>query len=1491
MRRRIRRKKENKIYRFFNNASNGLKLRISILRKDVVNVEKLFIKPEVQERNSKLFTKVINVVKAHPNSLANIMKNTKERIRKENADIFINAIDFLEGYPDKVYSLYGELSQEEKDNPELIGKMVNNIGENEQYLVQFWGGISPDNRKNHVNLFRKILTSSKQSSSLGYVWGSGGSQMQLECEDLFPSLMEKTEYSEYMWIESDDSIKEKYAYLLPELLYRKYYKNEYDDIEEIWKKTPERIKEKVMVDALEKMPYLLYFIMKNTDEKIVENKITDIMIEAVKLKVEKNNSKLLDEIILDSKYSKKLLIDKKISNKVSDLLESLKENPEELSCMWQSVREILGDKVQINNYEICKILIEHVYDNLEFAEDVLNGTNEKVKDDNIIDIIKIIKNDKFGLVNKVWHERDKEVQENKVAEVIKIVKDKPNLVYTVWIGTDKEAQKAAVEKNDKLLEDVIEAVKDNANLVRGVWIGTDKKLQEEKIEKVIEIAKEEPSAVATIWSNTDKEVQKLALKKNEKLFEYIIEIAKEDKLLIQYIVMNTESEIILNNFNIILEKFIEKKEIQKLYEEKIKMLYEKNNKIFATLNLEFLDKAIEEGYTDEQMLRITNYPEVQEFILQYKDNKIMNNAIKYMLENDSNWILSIERIKNNNQNYNDLLKKISINIKEEDIDDKFIQNVLLVISNRENYFNIQTVEDVKNYNNIKNNICENILNGKIENMPESLKKYPKEQQYKFALLEYKFGIDLEEAKFLINRYGTDAEKILEKMPHKLEAKYLYALKEIVESDNIEEIIEELRKNNALEKPWLGFPSARNAEGQIINMFAELYNETLYQPKEEDKNNQQETYIDKEGNENKIDVYNINGDFDMNIRVEGAYNHYWTEPENFVDYYNYPDITTHGNCESFIGNDLIASARFSRGVMVGYSIIRENNLIASGPHDLVSNTTNKEFSAYRAKSKFLTPKEMKDNTRHPHNEMVKDRIIIDENGNVARYMPNYAVWIEEDTEEERNQPGWKEEREKDEKWIMTKKLAAQLGIPIVVIDRERFAKKEMEKIELLQKLINGEEVDGEKYGKYLKEYEGMSKPELIRESIIKFENNRVGIQFNKNLHAKYFTQKQFEQMVSNIRNAIDRTEPKEQIEMLRALLDVSKKEYNQIEIGYDDDIKQEKYAMQAFYNDCISRTKLEIKNIKSKKVCKQTYDKTELLDAMQRISRTDYYEGNKQHSIEHIQKVMLFSQVLAEGEGLSEEDKKLLLVAAAFHDSGRKGLGEGRIDHAEPSAKKTGELLREENEFGKFSEEDITIIQTAIHYHEHKEKINGKLDYEEIERLSKKYAEENGIENLDIQRTAKMCELLKDADALDRYRFANRGALNPQYLHSATAKKESTIDYAREVNERVATKILKEVYGEENTQEGNAVSQLRDVRVKEKRQEPHLNFEDIYTDTPLLYALDDETEKKKNRLYALFKSKEVTKQDMEEEVSKTVFDMTKENKIEDEKEQKNIGGEE
>ena len=67
--------------------------------------------------------------------------------------------------------------------------------------------------------------------------------------------------------------------------------------------------------------------------------------------------------------------------------------------------------------------------------------------------------------------------------------------------------------------------------------------------------------------------------------------------------------------------------------------------------------------------------------------------------------------------------------------------------------------------------------------------------------------------------------------------------------------------------------------------------------------------------------------------------------------------------------------------------------------------------------------------------------------------------------------------------------------IVVIDREYFAQRETDKIDLMKKLITGEYIDEEKYKEYYEQYGSLSKTELIEQLIIKFENNRTGLRFN------------------------------------------------------------------------------------------------------------------------------------------------------------------------------------------------------------------------------------------------------------------------------------------------------------------------------------------------------------------------------------------------------------
>ena len=113
------------------------------------------------------------------------------------------------------------------------------------------------------------------------------------------------------------------------------------------------------------------------------------------------------------------------------------------------------------------------------------------------------------------------------------------------------------------------------------------------------------------------------------------------------------------------------------------------------------------------------------------------------------------------------------------------------------------------------------------------------------------------------------------------------------------------------------------------------------------------------------------------------------------------------------------------------------------------------------------------------------------------------------------------------------------------------------------------------------------------------------------------------------------------------------------------------------------------------------------------------------------------------------------------------------------------------------------------------------------------AEQYNVRKKDILKTRKICELLKDADALDRFRFANKARLNPEFLRSKSAKSNGMINFARNVNEAMAEQILKKIYniGEEEISKTNKVKQLRYVRIEANKEnpnyvEPHLPLSDL-----------------------------------------------------------------
>lgn len=203
-----------------------------------------------------------------------------------------------------------------------------------------------------------------------------------------------------------------------------------------------------------------------------------------------------------------------------------------------------------------------------------------------------------------------------------------------------------------------------------------------------------------------------------------------------------------------------------------------------------------------------------------------------------------------------------------------------------------------------------------------------------------------------------------------------------------------------------------------------------------------------------------------------------------------------------------------------------------------------------------------------------------------------------------------------------------------------------------------------------------------------------------------------------------------------------------------------------------------------------YENSQFLKVLEAISNSMIYkrylpELSEQHKIGHIQKVLLFSQILAQNENLNEEQTKILLAAAAFHDCGRvKDRDNG--EHGISSAKIAGKYFRENvsNYYG-IKQDEIGLVQVAIEYHVIEENIPGEIDEIKLKEICHKY----GVNNEAYEEEKEISAILKDADALDRTRFVSGNNINPVFLRTKTAKKRTMIEFSRKINEEYANQVI------------------------------------------------------------------------------------------------------
>lgn len=189
-----------------------------------------------------------------------------------------------------------------------------------------------------------------------------------------------------------------------------------------------------------------------------------------------------------------------------------------------------------------------------------------------------------------------------------------------------------------------------------------------------------------------------------------------------------------------------------------------------------------------------------------------------------------------------------------------------------------------------------------------------------------------------------------------------------------------------------------------------------------------------------------------------------------------------------------------------------------------------------------------------------------------------------------------------------------------------------------------------------------------------------------------------------------------------------------------------------------------------------------------LQKSNLYQRKTQiHGKRHIENVMLFAMIIATIEGLDKNDKDLLLASAMYHDQGRDNdLDE---QHGIESAYIAGQDLKD-----RYSEEELKIIQAAIMFHDDRTVGDSLKEIEDngfdaiVDRLK--------INKESKERTRKIGNILKDADALDRARFVEDVCpIDEHYLRTDISKR--MIKFAIELHEAYSIDDLYDILSSES----------------------------------------------------------------------------------------------
>ena len=1296
--------------------------------------------------------------------------------------------------------------------------------------MEMWLGMDENSQEHFQNDIVQYLVNLKSVSNLGFYWSMMDASLQ---KTLFNPVLDainvgkseqKNERILEIWANTEKDIQQENKDVFWQG-FNYYEENKKLPLEfyKLWRgtKNQEEYFEEIYRNHLQNDVFLGFTVeelWKWTSEELQRKELSRVLNE---------NPERVQQIFNAT--------DANIQSEYFDSLLSENSNEEKIISLYAGMNDSLKEK-HIDLF--WKIIEQNFESDRETTLNLWKSMSDEFKDNNIMKMFDIAKDDLEYMV-QIWKE-DKfyggEKYRANTRYLFNRIKNDPKLVKETISKINFYS-----EENKNIFREIVDVFGDDVEQQINCWKNISSITQEDNIswlDDFCEKNRDKPDAIVEIFLGSIDDIKK----EKFQLLESVVKDGDISENLYTRILNNLPNEMLTKEFvSELIEGF--GKEESKIILETYTELSRMSPQLNKTLNLGILKQEIAEDFNLEELVKLSTDSNIQEKLVKNYSNTNFKKAIEYVMANSKDWVLDINAVCSNIDEHNELMK----NIENKSLDANEIKQLYYCLSEKKNWFQVNTQEELSNYTERKRKICTAILEGKdvtgllskdFEALNENEKKI-------FAFLELTYGMDIETAQNIVYKYGEDIKDINGEaygQTHVVEEiKNLKAILQL-STDGIDELYAQ-GKNDIQNWKDIEYSAGTQIESNALALYRDIYNEQM---KTEE---QQMGKVEYDGK--SVSVSEITGDFKFLIRVEGAYS-FWKEPDDFSAYFDEVNPNSNGNCKSLVGNNILARAR-PKGPTFGYDNCDKTSILMSAPWDIVSREANHYFSPssvswdFNNGIQFRLPNKVLDATRDNHNETVTQKWYWNkETQTLERDKPNFVLYMKPTSDTDISQ---------DSQYAMSVKAAAQLGIPLKIIDVEKNMAREQEKIlnNLSQfcKMLDREDVSIEDAEKQMKKI------------IVDFENNKVAMRFvDEKVSQNYFTSQVNEHLYSTITSKIKDYEK------------VDEKGYKQLSQCFEDIMTDEQEKLYTntgrFTSGITDRGRL----LRCKGIMLDTADITkfgfdekvilpEFKETMKKIEKLDYYDGNKAHSIEHIEKVTLFSGMLAELNGFSNNDRKTLLAAAAFHDSGRMGR-DGGERHAEASAEQVMQYFKEnpKNPFG-INYGNIGIIQTAIHYHEFPEKEIGHIDEKEIETLAKQY----GVKDEDLESTKKICEALKDADALDRFRFANRARLDKRFLRSKSAHLDGVINFANNVNRALAERTLTELYGIDPDKiiAGEEVSMLRQERLKKSREnreyvEGHLGVDTLFD----IIGLGKETKEhdvKKDKLMQLYRDYEITEEDI------------------------------